>query len=561
MSRPRRVRLAACLLAAAALTGGFGSPVSAQPPANQPPATPYQAPTTSHPPGGILIPRPAIEAAQAGGPVRRLSVDEAVALALEQNLNVRVQRLNPQVQDLNVALARSAWTPNATTSFTLNQRTDQNTGFLSGGIGTATIGTDSVSNSVGVNQQLPWGGGFTVSWNSSRTSTDSIFENFNPQLRSSLVASFRQPLLRDFRIDAPRQQLLVSQRNREISDIQLRQTVLATVRNVRNAYWELSYAVSSLETNRQSLELARQSLKDNRARVEIGTMAPIEIVAAEAEVAQREEAVILAEAAVEQAQDQLRALILDPETPGFWTTRFEPTDRPVFQARPIDVDRAIREALDKRTDIRQAMKNLETSDINIRFYQNQKMPDLNLQVDYTSRGTGGTQLESIRGLTDPGPRAVIGRRSYGDVLADLLTSDYPIWQVSVQVAYPLGTSSAEANLARARLQYQQSQLQLRNLTLQIAQQVRDASRQVNTNLKRVEATRASRELAERRLEAEQKKFAAGMSTNFQIFQAQRDLAAARTAELRAILDYNRALVDFETVQEAPLAGGGITIVP
>jgi len=138
----------------------------------------------------------------------------------------------------------------------------------------------------------------------------------------------------------------------------------------------------------------------------------------------------------------------------------------------------------------------------------------------------------------------------------MLARDFPNWSVAVQVSYPIGRSSAESNLARARIQYNQSQLQLKNLELQVATQVREVARQVNTNRKRVDASRASRELAARKLEAEQKKFAAGMSTSFFVFQAQRDLAQARNAELQAILDYNRSLVDFETVQEAPVSGSG-----
>ena len=128
-------------------------------------------------------------------------------------------------------------------------------------------------------------------------------------------------------------------------------------------------------------------------------------------------------------------------------------------------------------------------------------------------------------------------------------------------SYPLGTSAAEANLARARVQYSQSQVQLRNSELQVSTQVREIARQVNTNLKRVQATAASRELSQQRLQAEEKKFAAGMSTSFVVFQAQRDLAQAQAAELNAILEYNKSLVDFETVQEAPVGGstGSLTV--
>ncbi len=154
-----------------------------------------------------------------------------------------------------------------------------------------------------------------------------------------------------------------------------------------------------------------------------------------------------------------------------------------------------------------------------------------------------------------------GTIGYGDVLSQVFRSRFPAWSFGVTLSYPLGMSTADADLARAHVQYSQSQIQLRDRELQIATQVREIARQVNTNLKRVQATAAARELSQQRLVAEQKKFAAGMSTSFVVFQAQRDLAAAQAAELNAILEYNKSLVDFETVQEAPVSGvsGGLTV--
>jgi outer membrane protein TolC len=301
---------------------------------------------------------------------------------------------------------------------------------------------------------------------------------------------------------------------------------------------------------RQSLELAQESLRNTRARVEIGTTPPIDIVEAEAEVALRQEAAILAEAQIRSSEDTLRALIFDPDTPDFWTLRIEPADLPPFQPVNVDVDMAMRNALDRRTDLQQTRKNLEGSDINIRFYQNETLPDVTASIDYGLTGLGGTQF--LRGEGFPGP--VIGQtqRSFGSVLGDLFGNQFPNWTVSLNVSYPLGATQPEADLARARLQYSQSATQLKNQQLQVMTQVREAARQVQTNQQRVETTRASRQLAERRLDAEQRKFTAGTSTSFFVFQAQRDLAQARNNELRAILDYNRSVVDLETVQEAPL---------
>src|SRR5262249_21844780 len=153
-------------------------------------------------------------------------------------------------------------------------------------------------------------------------------------------------------------------------------------------------------------------------------------------------------------------------------------------------------------------------------------------------------------------RQIVSTRGFGNVLGDLFQNTYPDWTVGVNISYPLGTNTAQANLARAKLQYQQSQTQLKNLEMQGAAQVREAARQVQTNQKRVLSAKASRELQEKKLEAEEKKLAAGMSQSFFVFQAQRDLSLARTAEIQAIADYNKSIVDFETVQLVPLGAAG-----
>ncbi len=494
-------------------------------------------------------------AAQAPGPVKRLSVADAVQLALEQNLNLQVQRLDPQAQDLTIAQVKSAWAPLFTTSLVTSNSKSPVNSFLSGA--TDKLTNDQFQAIVSAQQQLPWGGSFNIDWNTSRTESNSAFSSPNPSLRGAISLTYTQSLLRNFRIDNVRQQLLVSRKNREISDVQLQQAVLTTTRNVKSAYWDLAYAVASLGVQRQSLELAQESLRNNRSRVEIGTMAPIDIVEAEAEVAQREEAVLLAEAAVTRTEDTLRALVFDPSTPDFWDMRLELTDEPTFQAQAIDLNAAVGNAMANRTDLLQARKNIESSDINIRYFRNQILPDVNLQAGYGVTGQGGTQYNFGDGF----PPQVISRidEGYGKVLSRMFGRDFPNWSLALQVGYPLGRSSAEAGLARARIQYQQSQIQLRNLELQVATQVREVARQVNTNRKRVDSTRAARQLAERRLEAEQKKFAAGMSTSFFVIQAQRDLAQARNAELQAVLDYNRSLVDFETVQQAPVGGTGASV--
>jgi outer membrane protein TolC len=494
----------------------------------------------------------------ATGVVRQLTLDDAVRLALEQNLDIQVDRLNPQISDLDIAQARSAWTPTVSATLgTVGSDSPVNS-FLVAAEGGATKTSDRrFTTGLGYSQLFPWGGNATFNWDSYRATSNSLFTNFNPTLRSNVAFDYTQPLFRNREIDGSRQQLLVSRKNREISDVQFRQTVVTTTRNVKNAYWDLAYARASLAVSQQSLELAQRSLRNTRSQVEIGTMAPIDIVQADAEVANREEAVIVAEASIGQAEDRLKSLVLDPATPDYWNIRLELVNINPYQVQAIDVDSAVRAALDKRTDLQQARKTLESSDINIKYARNQTLPDVNLQVNYGLTGLGGTEF--VRGPGFPGPVLNELNRGFGSVLGDLFTNDFPNWTVSVTVGYPIGVANEEANLARARLQYSQSQVQLKNIELQVVTQVRDAARQVNSNAKRIDTTRVSRQLNERRLEAEEKKFTAGTSTSFFVFQAQRDLAEARNNELRALLDYNKSLVDFETVQESSLTGTGGTI--
>ncbi len=508
-----------------------------------------QSPQTNTPQTTISIPEGTEPPPDA--PVRRLSIDDAVALALEQNLSIQVERFNPQIQDLVVAQSRTGWTPFASTTLVTNSVDSPASSFLSGG--QTKVSADQFQSNVGIQQNLPWGGGgYGVSWDSSRLTTTNEFSNFNPTLQSNLGFQFVQPLLRNFKIDTLRQQYLVSKKGREMSDVEFRQTVAGTVRRVRNAYWEYVYAIAALDTQRRSLDLARESLKNNRSRVEIGTMAPIDIIEAEAEVARREEAVIVAETAIALSEDRLRALIFEPASPDFWKVKLEPTDVPAAEMQAVDIAGAVRTAMDRRTDLQLARKTLETSEINIRYFRNQTMPDLNAQVNYGAAGLGGTEL--IRGDGFPGPVIGTVERGFGSVMSDVFHGRFPAWTAGVTIGYPIGQSNAEAGLAKSRLQYSQSETQLRQLQLLIATEVREAGRLVNTNIKRVDAGRASRQLAQRRLEAEEKKFAAGMSTSFFVFQAQRDLTQARNDELRAILDYSQSLTDFETVQETSITG-------
>ena len=493
-----------------------------------------------------------VAAQSPAAPVRRLSVDEAVRLALEQNLGIAIERLNPLIDDVAVEQARSYWVPNLTSTLQNNSQNSPSTSFLSGG--QSKITDAKFSTQFGMNQLLPTGANYSVAWNSARSTSTNLFTNFEPLLASGVAFNITQPLLRNRTIDSYRQQLQLSRKDREGADVSLRATIASTTRSVKNAYWDLAYTRDNLQAQQQSLDLAKRALADNEKRVQIGTMAPIDIVEAQSEVARNEEVVIVAEAAIKQAEDRLRALTLNPSVPDFWTTTLEPNEPMPFTAVAVDVDSAIRRAINSRTDVQLAKTSIERSDINLKYFSAQLLPEINATLAYQSNGVGGTQLSPISFTNTSAARSVVSQRSYTSVLGDLVTNKFPTWTFGVTMSYPLGAGTQETNLARAKLQYQQAQAQLKNLEMQIGTQVRDAARQVQTNAKRVDSARVARDLAEQKLAAEEKKFAAGIQISFFVFQAQRDLAQARTNEIKAIADYNKSVVDYEAIQETSLTG-------
>jgi len=515
----------------------FGRPVFAS---GQAPA-PQQQPSTV----------PATQGVVSEGPQIQISVDDAVRMAMENNLGIRAERLSPQMQALAVNQTRAAFVPVIFANTTSNSNSNPPQNFLAGSDFTTNRGFRS---NAGVFQQLKWGGGqYQVSLDGSRNTTSDPTDVFNPRLSSNFNLNFTQPLLRNFKIDSTRQQLLIGQKQEEIVDLDLQQQITQTARSVRAAYYDLIGSVKQLQVAQQSLDLAKESLKNNERRVEVGTIPPIDIVEAQAEVSRNEEGVILAEAQVKAFEDVLRTLIMNPSQPDFWTARLTPTEEPVLAPQVVNVDAAIQNALSKRTDLAQQKRRMDQTDITLKYARNQKLPAVNAIVNYGLAGVAGTRTLYD---TSQGFPVFTGtaQRSFADALHDIFGNDFKTWSAQLQVSYPIGTSAADAGFAQAKLQREQDTTTLQNMEVQIAAQVREAGRQVDTSLKRVDATKNARLFAEKRYDAEQKRINVGLSTTFQLLQAQRDLNSARLSELNAIIAYNRALVNFEAVQLVPLNG-------
>jgi outer membrane protein TolC len=497
---------------------------------------------------GLAAHARAQEPAPPDRPILELSLDDAVKRTLENNNDIAVERYNPELSEESIRLYRGAYDPLLISTVNQNSRTSPATNAFTGA--TELVNKTTTYN-FGAEQLLKTGGNVRVDFNNNRGSTNSVFSSFNPSFNASLNANLSQPFLRNFKIDANRFQLRVARKNREISDVQFQQTVTNTVANVKDLYYDLLYAIDNLEAQRKSLSLAQKLLDENQIKVRVGTMAPLDVVAAQSEVASREEGVIVAEAAVAEAEDAIKRTIFAQNDPATWALRIVPTDRPTAEPMAVDVESATKRAIELRTDVVAARKNLENADENVKYASNQTLPDLNLVAAYGSTGIGGTVIER-EGFGGPIIRTIPG--GYNDALSSVFGRDFPTWTFGVNFTYPLFNRQARANSARAKISRDQTVASLRRLEMQVASEVRSAGRAVETNYKRVESTRAARVLAEQRLDAEQKKFAAGMSTNFAVTQAQRDLALASVLELRAVADYRKSLVNFDRVQ---LAGGGV----
>lgn len=495
----------------------------------------------------VLWAAPAL-AQDINAPGLRLTLAEAERRAVDRNPQLAEARLQIAAADYQLALQRAAYSPLFSASLVQRSQTSPSTTQLSGG--QQLVATDAASYATGVTQALSWGGGrVAVDFSGTRTGTSNVFATYNPSFSSSATASITQPLLRGLRFDATRAQIVQAGIARRIADVALRQQAATMLATVRRAYWDLVYTADALATARQSEDLAQRQLRDNRLRVELGTVAPIDVLESEAEVASRHQAVTQAEGAWRTAQVTLKQEIVSGTSDPIWESTIAPIDRPTAATRPLDVRQAVANALANRTELAVARQQRESADTEVRLLNEERKPSVDLTASYSLNGIGGTQILRQSGTlgsdivgTQPG--------GYLDVLRSLGALDYPTWTVGLNVTLPLGTRAADAAYARGQVERRQVDVRIQALELQVAAQVTRAGEQVRSAEQQIASAEVARQLAERRFQAEEARRAAGLSTTFVVLQAQRDLATAQTNELRAQLDYRRALVDFDLAQES-----------
>jgi outer membrane protein TolC len=464
-----------------------------------------------------------------------LTLRQAIDMALENNLDIVVSRLNTQIQGENVGVALGAYKPLFSANLNTFESKRPSSTQLDGSLGVETANS---SYNFTWAQQLSFGLGYDVTFNNRKYTTNSAFNQFNPQFDTSINARVQQPLLRNLNLNANQQQVVTARNGERFARHQFETQVMNVIRDVEIVYWDLVQAIRGLEVAQSSLKLAQDLRRNNRIQVEVGTMAPIDVLEAEAEV------------------DFLKRLINDPESDDFWAITITPLDQPTESEVQIDLEDSVRTALERRPELDQSRTELDTRGYNVRYTRNQLRPQVDLVGQLVYTGLGGTRF-----IRDDLAGSVIGEipGGYSDAIDQLFGLDFYNWSVGLQLSYPIGHSSESAQHAQAQVDYRRQRASIEGQELVVAQEVRTAARGVDTGRKRIEATRVARELAQRRLEAEQKKFEVGMSTSFLIVQTQRDLTEAAANELIALIDYQKALVTFERARGTLLDRENISV--
>lgn len=470
-----------------------------------------------------------------------LSLEDCIVKAMKNNLGVAIEVLNPDLSDLAIMQAKEMFLPALSFSFNTRDTNQASFSFLE-----SSTQVSAVRNgwSAEISQLIPTGGNFSISLDGYKNETNQSFQTINPRFGRTLAFDFSQPLLRNFGVKTTRREIIIARNNLDISETQLKRSLQQTVYDVDQAYWALVGYMENLKVRLQSLTLAQDLLEKNKRSVEIGTLAPIEILSAQSAVASRQADIIQAETQVKDSEDNLR-ILLNLAAEGIEEDlKIIPTDTPDFTKHEVTFEKALRTAIENRPDLNGTRIDLKNREINLKYAKNQLLPALNLTASYWSPGISGTQI-----IFDPGnPFAPpIGEIEHGpaDAMADALGFIYDNWSVGFTLDIPLDSVFSRANYAQAKVNMEQSLLRLQDQEQQIYLEVKSAVRAVQANYERVQAYKVARELAEETLKAEEEKLKVGISTPYFVLQYQTELTTAQTNELQAIIEYNISLATLD----------------
>lgn len=532
--RPARLVLSASAVLFAAMLGLAAPPVAAETVVGATVGTRPQPPELESKDGSLV-----------------LSLDSAIELALQHNLGLIVERYNRTQTRFSILQNAGIYDDRLNANLVTSDQS------------TATTSTLEASEAKRTNLALGWsrlfatGGTTDVTFDNRRNESNSRFENPNPGFRSDLEATFTQPLLRNYGRLATERGILIARTNSVASRENFERALTETVKAVSDSYWRLVEAGEQLRVAEQSLDLAKELHERNKIQVEVGTLAPLELVQSEAAIATREEEIIRAQSAVGDAEDALRRLINLPAGPA-WEMPIEATTEAETERLSIDVQSAIQKALAHRPELRAQQATIERLKIEQAFTKNQLKPSLDLQLKYGFNGAGGT----INQFDDPtDPTLVTGkiRGGYGDSLQQILDRDFDGWSAQLTFGIPIQNRQAKAQAVIANLALDQGNVQLEDIQAGIVTEVRTAARAVETAAKQIDAARSSVKFQERNLEAERKRYENGMSTSYRINQIQDDLTRARSREVSAIVNYRTSITAFERAIGELLTANSVSI--
>jgi HAE1 family hydrophobic/amphiphilic exporter-1 len=508
-----------------------------------------------------------------------LSLDDAIRRALENNNDVSIARDDVRFQETQIRSLRGLYDPvfNVSPNYSRNSRTNQ-----------------SPTNDFNVNssfvQQLRTGGNYNVFFNNTRTenafsqaevSNGSITGSSSAVYSSSLGVRFVQPLWRNRSIDNNRRNLKIARRRLEQTDADFRRITIETIARVQNAYWDLVFALRDQQNKVANRDLALENLKQTEARIAAGVSAPLAKAEVATELANREADVLLAAQQVSIAENNLKQLIIREAESAEWLQPIVPTDRPVFSTTPVDLNAAIKDAMENRYELKRLKLASDINKIDIDFFKNQTRPQIDFNTTFSLDGLSlgnvntapstfplissdpaaantnasafllselrrlnPSAVINVPNITVPGTPSFLAG-GFNRSLSNMFRSDAPNVSVGVTISLPLRNRTAEANLAGAQITENQIQTQIRQQEQAILVEVRNAVQAVETARQRVIAARTARENAEIQLDGERKLYQAGRSTTFLLFQRENALANARNAEIRAETDYNKALANLQ----------------
>ena len=489
-----------------------------------------------------------------------LSLNDAIRKTLENNNDIEVARDDVRFAETQLRSLNGVYDPVFSITPTYDKRINPVTSIFAGGI-RGTVSTTTWSWSPQITKQFGTGGGnYTVSFSNSKIITSATNSTLNPFYSSNLALSFTQPLLRDRSIDTYRRSIRIQKKAIEQSDSDFRQRTIQIISQVQAAYWNLVFALRNQQNQLDSLELSRQNMRNIEAQISAGAKAPLDRAQVQTDIATRESNLFIATQSVSQAENSLKQLMLhDPLAPE-WTAQLTPTDTPAFDLAPVNLAASLEDAHKNRTELRRLNLQKDINGIDLQYYRNQITPQVDLVGTLASTGLAGTPV-----FCDPTPPNVcplvptnlVG--GYGQDLNNLSRVKTRNITVGVTISLPLRNQTAKANLAGALIQRDQLAASYRSQDQAIEMDVRNAAQSVDTTQKRVVASRQARESAEQQLAGEQKLYEVGRSTTFLLLQRQSELTNARTSELAAQTDYNKALADLQRATASTLRVNNVVV--